>query len=98
MVSKRHVVSLIIFKSASVRLDELDGISDQLKAASLESLVCLGMFFECIDEPMTEFDRHRLVKRKSSFFGQDDIDESYLTESGNKVSCCFKIFEVWRDN
>ena len=42
MVSKRHVVSLIIFKSASVRLDEFDGVGNQLKVASLRFFVCFS--------------------------------------------------------
>ena len=47
---------------------------------------------------MTKFDRHRFVKRDARLFGQDDIGESNLTESDDKVCCSFKIFEVWRDD
>ena len=54
----------------------------------------LGCLFECIDEPIAEFDRHRLVKRESRLLGQDDIGESNLTESGDKICCRFKIFKV----
>ena len=57
----------------------------------------LGRLFEEIDEPMTEFDRHRFVKRNSRLFGQDDIGESYLSEPDDKVCCCFEIFEIWKD-
>ena len=46
---------------------------------------------------MTEFDRHRLVKRKARFFGQDDIGESNLAEPDDKVGCYFKIFNILRD-
>ena len=70
MVSKRHVVSLIIFKSASVRLDELDGIGDQLKAASLKSLVCFPFLlvqgpYDCDASPPVKIffcDLSKLVK------------------------------------
>ena len=44
-----------------------------------------GMFLEGIDEPMAKFDRHRLVKGDARLFGQDDIGESNLTESDDKV-------------
>jgi hypothetical protein len=55
------------------------------------------MLFEWIDEPIAEFNRHWIVQRDARLFGQDDIGESNLTESEDKVSCRFKIFEVWRD-
>ena len=58
----------------------------------------LGCLFEGIDEPIAKFDRHRFVKRDARLFGQDDIGESNLTESDDKVCCRFKIFEVWRDD
>ena len=56
------------------------------------------MLFECIDEPMTELNRHRLVKYDAGLFGQDDIGESNLTEPDDEVCCSFKIFEVWRND
>jgi hypothetical protein len=41
---------MVIVESASVRLDELDGICDQLKAASLKSLVCFPfLLIQCAD-------------------------------------------------
>jgi hypothetical protein len=55
------------------------------------------MLFECIDEPITEFNRHGFVKRDARLLGKDDISESNLTESDDEVCCCFKIIEVWKD-
>ena len=55
------------------------------------------MFLEGINEPMEEFDRHRLVKRNARFFGQDDIGEPNLSEPDDKICCRFEIFKVWRD-
>jgi len=52
------------------------------------------MLFECIDEPITEFNRHGFVQRDARFFGQDEISESNLTESNDKICCSFKIFKV----
>ena len=50
-----------------------------------------------INEPMSKFDRHRLIKRKARLFGQDDIGEPYLSEPDYKVCCRIEIFEVWKD-
>ena len=47
-----------------------------------------------IDEPIAESDRHGFVKRDARLLGQDDISESNLTESDDKICCRFKIFEV----
>jgi hypothetical protein len=34
------------------------------------------MLFECIDEPITELNRHGFVQRDARLFGQEDIGQS----------------------
>jgi hypothetical protein len=47
----RLIFSFAIFESASVGLDELDGICDQLKVASLSALVCFPfLLVQCADD------------------------------------------------
>jgi len=55
------------------------------------------MFFECIDIPLAEFERHRFVKRDAGIFGQYDIGKTNLTEPDDKICCRFKICKVWED-
>jgi hypothetical protein len=52
------------------------------------------MLFECIDEPITELNRHRFVERDARLLGKDDIGESNLAKSDDKICCRFKIFKV----
>jgi hypothetical protein len=47
---------------------------------------------------MAESGRHGLVQRDARLLGQDEIKETNLTESGDKISCSFKIFQVWRND
>ena len=55
------------------------------------------MLLKCIDETGPESGRHGFIKRDARLLGQNDIGESNLTESDDKISCRFKIFEVWED-
>jgi hypothetical protein len=46
------LIAVVTVETASVRLDELDGIGDQLKVASLESLICFPfLLIQCADDP-----------------------------------------------
>ena len=75
MVSKRHLVSLIIFKSASVGLDELDGICDQLKAASLRALVSFPfLLIQCADDANASAFVKILFCNFSEFVETGDLD------------------------
>jgi len=56
------------------------------------------MFFEFIDIPLAKSDRHGPVQCDTRLLGQDEISESNLTESDDKICCRFKIFEVCRDD
>ena len=52
------------------------------------------MLLEGINEPMSKFNRHRLVKGDARLFGQDDIGVSGLPKAAYEIRCRIDVLQV----